>query len=302
MTFNAVTPDVYRGVRLPGRRRPRQTCSSSRPSSRSSTAASRDIDATRRLNPGLKTFKQWLAANKDGSPFPMSSGACADRRGHELGSWRARSRDRQLRLVHLQPRPVPGRAGGASSRWCATTARPSTRCSRPRPTASSCRRARALPNEAGITLEVVRRFPEAGIPTLGVCLGHQALAQAFGGSVVRHLPVHGKTGRDRARRAARSIRGSVVAADGRALPLADRRRRASGLPRGERRAATACVIGGSATASCPAEGVQFHPESVLTDEGMALLARLSWAAKARARQPNGLRDRGARRGRRRAAT
>ncbi len=48
------------------------------------------------------------------------------------------------------------------------------------------------PDEAGISLEVVRRMPEAGIPTLGVCLGHQALAQAFGGHVKLHAPVHGK--------------------------------------------------------------------------------------------------------------
>src|SRR3974390_811527 len=48
------------------------------------------------------------------------------------------------------------------------------------------------PNEAGISLEVVRRFPEAGIPTLGVCLGHQSLAQAFGGTVIPHAPVQGK--------------------------------------------------------------------------------------------------------------
>ena len=47
------------------------------------------------------------------------------------------------------------------------------------------------PDEAGISLEVVRRFPQEGVPLLGVCLGHQALAQAFGGSVVRHQPVHG---------------------------------------------------------------------------------------------------------------
>src|SRR3954451_17860269 len=45
------------------------------------------------------------------------------------------------------------------------------------------------PNEAGISLDAVRRCHEAGIPTLGVCLGHQSLAQAFGGSVVRATPV-----------------------------------------------------------------------------------------------------------------
>src|SRR5215218_1188408 len=49
------------------------------------------------------------------------------------------------------------------------------------------------PDDAGISLEVVRRFPEAGVPTLGVCLGHQAMAQAFGGKVGRGEPVHGKT-------------------------------------------------------------------------------------------------------------
>ncbi len=49
------------------------------------------------------------------------------------------------------------------------------------------------PNEAGISLEAVRRFPQAKVPTLGVCLGHQALVQAWGGAVIRHQPVHGKT-------------------------------------------------------------------------------------------------------------
>src|SRR3982074_1838415 len=45
------------------------------------------------------------------------------------------------------------------------------------------------PNEAGLSREVTRRFPEAGVPTLGVCLGHQSLAQTFGGRVIRHEPV-----------------------------------------------------------------------------------------------------------------
>ena len=78
------------------------------------------------------------------------------------------------------------------------------------------------PDEAGISVEAVRAFPEAGVPTLGVCLGHQSLAQAYGAAVVRHEPVHGKTttiehdGRDGLRRPRR-------AADRRALPLARRR-------------------------------------------------------------------------------
>ncbi len=77
------------------------------------------------------------------------------------------------------------------------------------------------PDQAGITLEVVRRFPEAGIPTLGVCLGHQALVQAWGGQVIVHQPVHGKT--TVIEHDGRTIfRGLAAVAGGRSLPLADR--------------------------------------------------------------------------------
>ena len=91
------------------------------------------------------------------------------------------------------------------------------------------------PDEAGISLDVVRRFPEAGVPTLGVCLGHQSMAQAFGGDVVRHEPVHGKT-----TEITHDGRSLFAGLPGRstvgALPLARRRRRvAARRVRGQRR-------------------------------------------------------------------
>jgi anthranilate synthase/aminodeoxychorismate synthase-like glutamine amidotransferase len=124
------------------------------------------------------------------------------------------------------------------------------------------------PHEAGISVEVMRRFPEAGVRTLGVCLGHQSLAQAFGGRVVRHEPVHGKA--------------TAIAHDGEDLfaglpdPLTVGRYHSlvvdAELP--------GCLVetargGGVLMAmrhrELPALGVQFHPESVLTPDGKALL-------------------------------
>ena len=126
------------------------------------------------------------------------------------------------------------------------------------------------PNEAGISLEAVRRFPEAGVPTLGVCLGHQSLAQAFGGRVIRHLPVHGKT--------------TTIDHDGRTIfagleaPLTVGRYHSlvvdpDTLPAELEVSATGGgVVMALRHRELPAEGVQFHPESVLTDEGRRLLA------------------------------
>jgi anthranilate synthase/aminodeoxychorismate synthase-like glutamine amidotransferase len=125
------------------------------------------------------------------------------------------------------------------------------------------------PNEAGISLEAVKRFPAAKIPTLGVCLGHQALVQAWGGEVVRHQPVHGKT--------------TTIEHDGRTifkgLPAALEVGRYHSLVAApelpavlERSAFGADVIMAVRHRELPAEGVQFHPESVLTDCGRELLA------------------------------
>jgi anthranilate synthase/aminodeoxychorismate synthase-like glutamine amidotransferase len=125
------------------------------------------------------------------------------------------------------------------------------------------------PNEAGISLGVVRRLPEAGVPTLGVCLGHQALAQAFGGRVVRHAPVHGKA--------------TEIEHDGRTIfaglpsPLTVGRYHSlvvdPVLPDClEQTASGGEIVMGLRHRELPVEGVQFHPESVLTPEGKRLLA------------------------------
>jgi para-aminobenzoate synthetase component 2 len=126
------------------------------------------------------------------------------------------------------------------------------------------------PNEAGISLEVIETY--AGkIPILGVCLGHQAIGQAFGGKVVRAARVmHGKT--------------SPISHDGKGL--------FTGLPNPfeatryhslliERASVPDCLDVTAETAeneimavrhkTLPVEGVQFHPESFLTISGKDLL-------------------------------
>jgi anthranilate synthase/aminodeoxychorismate synthase-like glutamine amidotransferase len=125
------------------------------------------------------------------------------------------------------------------------------------------------PNEAGISLEAVRRFPEAGIPLLGVCLGHQSLVQAFGGRVVRHEPVHGKT--------ATAVHDGLTLFSGLASPLTVGRYHSliadPALPEClVRSACTGDVVMGVRHRTLPAEGVQFHPESILTESGRQLLA------------------------------
>ncbi|HTB69833.1 MAG TPA: aminodeoxychorismate/anthranilate synthase component II [Solirubrobacteraceae bacterium] len=125
------------------------------------------------------------------------------------------------------------------------------------------------PDDAGITLELVRRMPESGVPTLGVCLGHQALAQAFGGRIALHSPVHGKA--------------TTIEHDGRTIfaglrtPLTVGRYHSlvvdPQLPdRLEQSAYGGGVVMGVRHRELPAEGVQFHPESVLSTEGKQLLA------------------------------
>jgi anthranilate synthase/aminodeoxychorismate synthase-like glutamine amidotransferase len=124
------------------------------------------------------------------------------------------------------------------------------------------------PSEAGISVEVMRRFPEAGVPTLGVCLGHQSLAQAFGGTVVRHEPVHGKA--------------TEIGHDGAGLfsglpdPLVVGRYHSLVVDPALPDTLVETARGGGVVMAMrhrelPAYGVQFHPESVLTPDGKRLL-------------------------------
>jgi len=124
------------------------------------------------------------------------------------------------------------------------------------------------PAEAGVSVEAMRRFPETGVPALGVCLGHQSLAQAFGGRVVRDLPVHGKT--------------ATIEHDGQTIfrglpaPLKVGRYHSLVVDPDLPECLQMTAEGGGVVMAIrhrdlPAEGVQFHPESVLTDHGKTLL-------------------------------
>jgi len=124
------------------------------------------------------------------------------------------------------------------------------------------------PNESGISLDVLRRFPERGTPTLGVCLGHQALATAYGGRFMRGEPIHGKTAQVEhdGRGVFRGLASPMTAGRYHSLVVDP------GLPGCfERSAWYGDTVMAIRHRELPAEGVQFHPESVLTPDGKALL-------------------------------
>jgi len=127
------------------------------------------------------------------------------------------------------------------------------------------------PNDAGITLDVIARF--AGkVPLLGVCLGHQAIGQAFGGNVIRAPELmHGKA--------------SEVSHDGKTIFAGISERFLAGRYHSlivDKETLPSCLEISASTADdiimglrhreLKVEGVQFHPESILTSDGKQLLA------------------------------
>jgi anthranilate synthase/aminodeoxychorismate synthase-like glutamine amidotransferase len=124
------------------------------------------------------------------------------------------------------------------------------------------------PADAGISIEASRAFAEHGTPLLGVCLGHQALVEAFGGRVIRGEPIHGKEAEVEhdGKTIYSGLPSPLVAARYHSL-IAD-----PDLPAELELTATyGDVVMGVRHRELSAEGVQFHPESVLTPQGKHLL-------------------------------
>ncbi len=127
------------------------------------------------------------------------------------------------------------------------------------------------PEQAGISVEVIRRFASE-IPILGVCLGHQAIGVAFGGTVVRApVLVHGKRSviEHDGQGVFRGIVGPFGAARYHSLAVSDQPWPAE--LEISARATDDGTIMGLRHRQWPVHGVQFHPESVLTAEGRRIL-------------------------------
>jgi anthranilate synthase/aminodeoxychorismate synthase-like glutamine amidotransferase len=126
------------------------------------------------------------------------------------------------------------------------------------------------PNEAGICLDLIKAAARAQVPVLGVCLGHQAIGQAFGGKVVRApLPMHGKLSEVR-------HRGQSVF-EGVPSPFRATRYHSLVVERAtlpdvfEVTADTDGIVMGLRHKSLPMHGVQFHPESIASEHGHKIL-------------------------------
>jgi anthranilate synthase component 2 len=127
------------------------------------------------------------------------------------------------------------------------------------------------PNEAGICLELIEKA-NGQVPILGVCLGHQAIGQAYGGRVVRAPePMHGKLSRMHhgGKSVFRGLDNDFNATRYHSLAIAP-----DSMPETLEVTATSedGVIQGVMHKSHPVHGVQFHPESIASENGHALLA------------------------------
>jgi anthranilate synthase component 2 len=130
------------------------------------------------------------------------------------------------------------------------------------------------PNEAGISLDLVAACADAELPLLGVCLGHQAIGQHFGGKVVRGGLMHGKTSpvtHDGSGVFA-GLPSPFIATRYHSLIVEDIPAVLEVNATSETPGLDGTAVMGFRHASLPIHGVQFHPESIATEHGHALLA------------------------------
>jgi anthranilate synthase/aminodeoxychorismate synthase-like glutamine amidotransferase len=136
------------------------------------------------------------------------------------------------------------------------------------------------PGDVGVSIDAIRAFGEAGVPVLGVCFGHQCIGQIFGGQVVRAPHVmHGKT--------------SQITHDGRGVftglpsPFTATRYHSLVVARDSvpdvleiSAESDDGLVMGLRHRDLPIEGVQFHPESILTEAGHSLLGNFLGVVRA----------------------
>ena len=138
------------------------------------------------------------------------------------------------------------------------------------------------PSDAGLSNAAIREFGESGVPVLGVCLGHQCIGELYGGSVVRAPRVmHGKT--------SQIMHTSAGVFRGLPSPLTATRYHSLVVERDSvpdvlevTAESEDGLVMGMRHREFPIEGVQFHPESILTDAGHQLLANFLEGVPARA--------------------
>lgn len=140
------------------------------------------------------------------------------------------------------------------------------------------------PNEAGICMALIAEA-KGQVPILGVCLGHQAIGQVYGGRIVRAPePMHGKVSRihHTGRSVFRGLNNDFQATRYHSLTIAP-----DSMPASLEVTATSGdgVIQGIMHKSHPVHGVQFHPESIASENGHALLQNFLTLAKEFARVP-----------------
>ncbi len=125
------------------------------------------------------------------------------------------------------------------------------------------------PNEAGICMDLIGAAAKAQVPVLGVCLGHQAIGQVFGGKVIRTTPMHGKLSAitHKNQGVFEDVPSPFTATRYHSLIVAKQ-----GLPAElEVTAETGDIVMGLRHRSLPIHGVQFHPESIASQHGHKIL-------------------------------